>query len=53
MRSVMRYAGGEEYGSTYRDDVFVLLGLMERGVESHEVVGLDVIEGLIAGWKEI
>ena len=53
MRKVMRYAAGETANSSYRDDVFVLFSLMERGVETHEVVGLDVIEKLIAGWKEI
>lgn len=51
MRRVMRYAGGEYSDSTYRDDVFVVLGLMERGVETHELIGSKTIDRLREIWK--
>lgn len=47
MRRVMRYAEGEVSSSTYLKDVFVLLDLMRRGVESYEVVGNEVILQLL------
>ena len=52
MRSVMRYAAGEPGDSTYRADVLVLLDLMARGVESHELLGESVLDALreIWGW---
>lgn len=46
MREVMRYIEGELSGSTYRDDIFVFLDLMRRGIETHEIVGYDVISEL-------
>jgi hypothetical protein len=51
MRRVMRYAAGETSNSTYRDDVFVVLGLMERGVETHEVIGSKTIDRLREIWR--
>jgi len=45
MRRVMRYAAGEEPDSTYLSDIFVLLSLMERGVEPHELIGREAIMG--------
>lgn len=50
MRRVMRYIEGEGSGSTYRDDIFVFLALMQRGVETHEIVGYKVISDLSARW---
>lgn len=52
MQKVMRYAAGETANSSYRDDVFVLLSLMERGVETHEVIGPDVIYELVRHWRK-
>jgi hypothetical protein len=51
MKRVMRYAAGEISGSTYREDVFVVLEVMERGVELHELVGSKAVEQLISRWK--
>lgn len=51
VRQVMRYAGGEYSDSTYRDDVFVVLGLLERGVETHELIGSKTIDRLREIWK--
>lgn len=52
VNKVMRYACGEIWDSTYRNDVFVVLDLMERGVEVHELIGYKEIKRLIALWTE-
>ncbi len=40
---VMRYAAGEA-GGTYKTDIAVFLDLMIRGVETHELIGVDKMD---------
>lgn len=45
---VLRYMNGEPQGSAVAKGVHTMFELIQRGVESHEVVGDAVIDELIA-----
>ena len=49
---VLRYLEGEPVDSELENDVYTLLSLMKRGVDSHELVGQSVIDELVALKKQ-
>ena len=52
LRQVMRYAAGEPSNSTYAEDVAIFLGLMVRGVETHELIGSKKMKQLLTQGSE-
>lgn len=44
MQSMMRYSEGFCGDTTFRDDVFIVLELMAKGVELNELVGDNIME---------
>ena len=51
MRCLMLYSANEPYDSTFKADIYTLLELMARNVETHLIVGEDVIHRLMKAWK--
>lgn len=47
IHGIMRYIASEPSGSALKNDVMVVLDLMQNGVESHEVIGREKIDVLV------
>jgi len=48
--TLMRYDLGEPPGSTYVEDIFTFLRVISRGVETHEIVGQEAMDKIMAGY---